>query len=171
MLTRSHLTLATALAIAALAAPAATAMPADPSSGDPRQADMHASTVTPQDARGEHAASLADPGQADMHASTAKGTDVAAPDQQASTVTTQDVRGENAASLADDPAATVDLRTPDAAEPFTRPVVVEVDGEPSSPGFDWTAAIIGLAAGLAFAVLAGTAVSGSRRYRSRPRTV
>jgi hypothetical protein len=134
MLTRSHLTIATALAIAAIAAPAASAMPADTNRGgagaDPRQADMHASTVTPPDAR-----------------------------------------GENAASLADDPAATVDLRTPDAVEPFSRPVVVEVGGEPASPGFDWTAAIIGLAGGLAFAVLAGTAVSGGRRYRSRPRTV
>jgi hypothetical protein len=129
MLTRSHLTIATALAIAALAAPAATAMPADPAGGDPRQADTHASTVTPQDARGEHAA-----------------------------------------SLADEPAATVDLRSPDAVEPFTRPVVVEVDGEPVSPGFDWTSAIVGLAGGLAFAVLAGAAVSGGRRLRSRPHT-
>jgi hypothetical protein len=133
MLTRSHLTLATALAIAALAAPAATAMPADPNRGaagsDARQSDMHAGTVTPQDAR-----------------------------------------GENAASLADDSAPVADLRSPDAVEPFARPVVVEVDGEPASPGFDWTAAIVGLAGGLAFAVLAGAAVSGGRRLRSRPHT-
>jgi hypothetical protein len=127
MLTKSHLTLATALAIAALAA---TAMPA---AGDPwaseRHADMSADTVTPPDARGEYAA-----------------------------------------DLADEDAAASDRRTPDAVEQFTRPVVVEV-GEPGSPGFDWTAAIIGVAGGLAFAVLASVAVSGGRRRRSRPRTV
>jgi hypothetical protein len=143
MLTKSHLTIATALAVAAIAAPAATAMPADPvdaqdvrsypTLADPRtgppQGDLHAGTVTPSDARGEHAASLADrPAEAD-------------------------------------------LRTPDAVEPFVRPVVVEV-GEPvSSPGFDWTAAIIGIAGGLALAVLAAAAISGGRRRQGRPSTV
>ena len=56
----------------------------------------------------------------------------------------------------------VDRRTPDAVEPFVRPVVVEV-GDPVTPGFDWVAAIIGLAGGLGLAVLAGAAVSGGRR--------
>ena len=129
MLTKSHLTIATALAVVAIAAPAATAMPVDP-----RQVDMHASTVTPPDARGEHAASLAD----DPAASNSRG---------------------------------ADQRTPDAVEPFVRPVVVEVGDDPASPGFDWTAAIIGIAGGLAFAVLAGAAVSGGRRRRTRPSTV
>jgi hypothetical protein len=142
MLTKSRYTVATALAVAAIAAPAATAMPTDqpagqnlpafPTPGDPRadlrQADMHASTVTTRDARGEHAASLS--------------------------------------GLPDG----ADLRTPDAVEPFERPVVVEV-GEPASPGFDWTAAIIGIAGGLALAVLAAAAVSGGRRRHGRPSTV
>src|SRR5215204_6400455 len=98
MLSRTHLTIAVALAILAIGAPAATARDTS-------------------DARGEHAASLS-------------GT-TAAPDSP-----------------------TGDRRTPDAVEPFVRPVVVEV-GDPVTPGFDWVAAIIGLAGGLAFAVLAG----------------
>jgi hypothetical protein len=143
MLTKSRLTIAAALAAAALAAPAASAMPADSvvndqpanrTAADPRQQDMHASTVTAPDARGEHAASIADP-----------------------------------------PAVAVangggDQRSPDAVEPFVRPVVVET-GDPASPGFDWTSAVIGIAAGLAFAALAGAAVSGSRPRRRRPHTV
>jgi hypothetical protein len=140
MLTNSRLTIATAFAVAVIAAPAATAMPAEPQNlpahttpADPRQADMHASTVIGPDARGEHAASLAD--------------DLAAPDDR-----------------------TGDQRTPDAVEQFVRPVVVEV-GDPVSPGFDWTAAIIGIAGGLAFAVLAGAAVTGGRRRRTGASTV
>ena len=34
---------------------------------------------------------------------------------------------------------------------------------PDGGGFDWTAAIIGMAGGLALAVLAGVGVAGSRR--------
>ncbi len=164
MLTKSHLTIATALVVAAIAAPAATAMPADPTSGAANDLPAY---PTPGDVR-------KDPRQADMPSYLeTTGTDVAAPDQQAShasTVTAPDARGEHAASLADRPAV-ADLRTPDAVDPFVRPVVVEVSGEPAAPDFDWTAAIIGLAAGLAFAVLAGVAVSGGRRRHNRPRTV
>jgi hypothetical protein len=98
--------------------------------------------------------------QLDMHASTVK------PDR-----TTSDARGEHAASLSDATAgsgAGSDLRTEAAAEPFAGPVVVEV-GDPVSAGFDWRAAIIGLAGGLAIAVLAGVGVAGGRRRQ--PRTV
>jgi hypothetical protein len=98
-------------------------------------------------------------------------------DMYASTVernSTHDARGEHAASLSDTPAASesprVDLRDAAAREPFVQPVVVEVD-EPISTGFDWTAAIIGIGAGLALAVLAGVGVAGSRRRHARPRTV
>jgi hypothetical protein len=140
MRTRSHRIGATALVVAAIAAPAASAMPIDPTAAggqqaDPRQVDMHASTVTGPsgagiaDARGEHAAAVGQPGAA--------------------------------------PAGRVaDLRTPDAVEPFARPVVVEVDA-PAGPGFDWVAAIIGVAGGLAVAVLAVVAVSGGRRRGTR----
>jgi hypothetical protein len=82
---------------------------------------------------------------------------------------TTDARGEHAASLSDRPvgpeSAQADQRSPDAAEPFVRPVVVEVD-DPISAGFDWTAAIVGMGAGLALAVLAGVGVSGGRRRRA-----
>lgn len=129
---RSHLSIAAALAILAIGAPAATAMPADPTADEQRQANMHASTVVPLDDTRE----------------------------------TSDARGEHAASLAVTPAApdspTGDRRSPDAVEPFVRPVVVEI-GDPVAPGFDWVAAIIGLAGGLGLAVLAGAAVSGGRR--------
>jgi hypothetical protein len=177
MLTKSHLTIATTLAVAALAAPGAMAMPADPAEStskdlpayptplDPRQADMHASTVqTPRDhgvadARGEHATSMADaPSGAD-----ARGEHVAS---------IADARGEHAAATSENRAAADgggDQRSPDAVEPFVRPVVVET-GDPSSPGFDWTSAIIGIAGGLALAVLAGAAVGGGRPRR-RARTV
>jgi len=129
MLTKSRLTVATALAAAAIGAQPAYAGPVDPV--DPRQQDMHASTVT-------------------------------RPDRSA-----DDARGEHAASLADSP-PTGDLRAEASREPIgVQPVVVEVD-EPVSSGFDWTAAIIGLGAGLALAVLAGVGVAGSRR---RPSTV
>ena len=42
--------------------------------------------------------------------------------------------------------------------------------EPASPGFDWTSAIIGAAAGLALAVLAGGAVGGGRVRHGRAGT-
>jgi len=136
MRTRSHLTIAAALAIMAIGAPAATAMPAGPTAGEQRT-DMQGSTVTKPDVAR----------------------------------VIPDARGEHAASLADTPAApdspTGDRRTPDAVEPFVRPVVVEV-GDPVAPGFDWVAAIIGLAGGLGLAVLAGAAVSGGRRRHPDP---
>jgi hypothetical protein len=84
-----------------------------------------------------------------------------------------DVRGENAIGVSDLGTPPVDdKRSPDAREPVggqggAQPVVVEVT-DPDGNGFDWTAAIIGLAGGLAFAVLAGVGVAGSRR---RPTTV
>jgi hypothetical protein len=45
--------------------------------------------------------------------------------------------------------------------------VVEVT-DPAGAGFDWTAAIIGMGAGLALAVLAGVGVAGGRRRHVRP---
>jgi hypothetical protein len=109
MLIRSHLMIATALAIVAIAAPAATAM-----------AERTDGTIA-------------------------------------------DARAEHAAALADAPAVVEggDQRSPDAVEPFVRPVVVNTEA-PASTGFDWTSAIIGIAGGLALAVLAGAAVSGGR---------
>jgi hypothetical protein len=84
-----------------------------------------------------------------------------------------DLRGENALGVSDlgTPPAD-DQRSPDAREPVggqgvAQPVAVEVI-DPDGSGFDWVAAIIGLAAGLALAVLAGVGVAGSRR---RPTTV
>jgi hypothetical protein len=149
MLTKSHLTIATALVVAAIAAPAATAMPADSTPGGANDLPAYA---TPGDLRTEGS-------QADVYSST---------------VTKPDARGEHAASLADDSTAPDsrggDRRSPDAVEPFVRPVVVEV-GEPHSPGFDWISAIIGIAGGLALAVLAGAAVSGARPRHRRARTV
>ena len=38
--------------------------------------------------------------------------------------------------------------------------------KPAGGGFDWTAAIIGMGAGLALAVLAGVGVAGGRRWPS-----
>lgn len=99
----------------------------------------------------------ADARQQDMHAST-----VQRPDRS-----TADARGEHAASLSQ-ASPQDDQRTPDTRVPVTaQPVVVEVS-DPVNAGFDWTAAIIGLGAGLALAVLAGVGVAGSRR---RPTTV
>jgi hypothetical protein len=142
MLTKSRLAVVTALAVAALGAPPAIAMPSEPAGTDPRQQDMHASTV-----------------------------EVAGGQQDSST---QDARGEHAAALAERSAgsdgARVDLRGDAAREPFVQPVVVEVD-EPASVGFDWQAAIIGLGAGLALAVLAGVGVAGGRRRQAGARTV
>jgi hypothetical protein len=116
MLTKSRITLATALATVALGTPPALATPSEPA-----------------DFRGEHAASLSD-----------------------------------RPAVSDSPAG--DHRTPDAVEPFVRPVVVEID-EAVPAGFDWTAAIIGMGAGLALAVLAGVGVAGGRRRHARPSTV
>jgi hypothetical protein len=85
------------------------------------------------------------------------------------TTSVRDVRGENAASIpAASASAARDLRTPDAQLPVSapsQPVVVEVNRR---GGFDWTAAIIGMGAGLALAVLAGIGVSGGRRRPFRP---
>ncbi len=80
-----------------------------------------------------------------------------------------DRRGEHAAALSDSPG--VDLRTEAAVEPFAAPVVVEVE-DPVSTGFDWVAAVIGLAGGVAIAVLAGVGVGvGRRRRHAQPRAV
>lgn len=117
MLTKSRITLATALATVALGAPSALAAPVDP-----------------VDLRGEHAASLSET----------------------------------------KPAA--DHRSPDAREPTgggqtaASPVVIEVE-EAVPAGFDWTAAIIGMGAGLALAVLAGVGVTGGRRRHAGASTV
>jgi hypothetical protein len=99
----------------------------------------------PTDYRGEHAASLS----------------------QTTGVTASDARGEHAASLSQPSGAVAnDQRTADAREPFV-PVVIDV-GAPESGGFDWVAAIAGVAGGLAFAILAGIGVTGSRRRPARP---
>jgi len=71
-------------------------------------------------------------------------------------------------SISDNPKG--DFRTEAAVEPFAGPVVVEA-GNPVSTGLDWTAVIIGLAGGLAIAVLAGVGVAGGRRRHAQPRTV
>jgi hypothetical protein len=125
MLSKTRRTVAVALAASFIGAAPAAAMPSDQvGKTDPRQLDMHASTV-------------------------------------------QDARGENSASLAQ-PKPSADLRTADARDPVgSQPVVVEVSDPATPAGFDWTAAIIGLGAGLALAVLAGVGVTGTRR---RPRT-
>src|SRR5215207_9817066 len=88
-------------------------------------------------------------------------------------VTGSDLRGEHAIDVTDPvtPPAN-DQRSPDAREPVggpgvAQPVVVEVT-DPDGSGFDWRAAIIGMAGGLALAVLATVGVAGSRR---RPTTV
>jgi hypothetical protein len=77
----------------------------------------------------------------------------------------------NAASLSESRAGSdtpaVDARGEFSREPTIPPVVVEID-DPVSGGFDWTAGIIGLAGGVAVAVLAGAAVAGSRRRSIRP---
>ena len=84
-----------------------------------------------------------------------------------------DLRGENAIGVSDPGTPPADdQRSPDAREPVggqgvAQPVVVEVT-DPAGSGFDWTAAIIGMAGGLALAVLAGVGVAGNRR---RPTTV
>jgi hypothetical protein len=84
-----------------------------------------------------------------------------------------DLRGENAVGTPDPVIRLADdQRSPDAREPVggqgvAQPVVVEVPN-PDGTGFDWIAAIIGMGAGLALAVLAGVGVAGGR---GRPTTV
>ncbi len=99
----------------------------------------------------------------------------AAPTSAFATASTGDLRGENAASQSLTAPATGDLRGESAASqsvtgtgvgaPSAPPVVVEVT-KPVSGGFDWTAAIIGMSAGLALAVLAGVGVAGGRHRPS-----
>jgi hypothetical protein len=107
-------------------------------------------------------------------AATAMPADVTAGGENATVAgTIDDARGEHAASLSHPRSVggvAGDQRSPDAVAPFVRPVVVET-GEPSSPGFDWTSAIIGIAGGLALAVLAGAAVTGGRVRHRSTRTV
>ena len=82
-----------------------------------------------------------------------------------------DLRGEYAIGLSDPGTPPADdQRSPDARAPVggqgvAQPVVVEVT-EPDGSGFDWTAAIIGMAGGLALAVLARVGVAGSRRRQT-----
>jgi len=113
---------------------------------------------------------LAVPGGDDL-----RGENAAALSAQAGSrpVTGSDLRGEHAIDVTDPvtPPAN-DQRSPDAREPVAgpgvaQPVVVEVT-DPDGGGFDWRAAIIGMAGGLALAVLASVGVAGSRR---RPTTV
>jgi len=140
MLEQSRLTLATALAIAALGASPALAAPTDPvatSTGE-GVASQHRSSL---DARGENAASGSDYAHGGTHYPVAPASGAGAGDR----------------------------RTPDAVEPFVRPLPVAT-AEPASPGFDWTSAIIGAAAGLALAVLAGGAVGGGRVRHGRAGT-
>jgi hypothetical protein len=138
MLEQSRLTLATALAIAALGASPALAAPIDPVASGTGEA-VASQDRGALDARGENAASGSDYAHGGTHYPVA-------------------------------PASSAgDQRTPDAVEPFVRPVPVET-GEPASPGFDCTSSIIGAAAGLALAVLAGGAVGGGRLRHGRAGT-
>jgi hypothetical protein len=81
-----------------------------------------------------------------------------------------DRRGENAVGVSEPGTPPADdQRSPDAREPVggqgvAQPVAVEVI-DPDGSGFDWTSAIIGLAGGLALAVLA----NGFRAPRGGPR--
>lgn len=87
--------------------------------------------------------------------------------------THSELRGENAIGASDpgtppaDDQRSADAREPVGGQGVAPPVVVEVTN-PDGGGFDWTAAIIGVAGGLALTVLAGVAIAGSRR---RPTTV
>jgi hypothetical protein len=80
-----------------------------------------------------------------------------------------DLRAENAIGVTDPVTPPADdQRSPDAREPVgghgvAQPVVLEVSN-PVGGGFDWTAAIIGMAAGLGLTVLVGAAVTGIRRH-------
>ncbi len=80
--------------------------------------------------------------------------------------------GEHAASLSDIEPRPVpterelgDLRTESAQEPF-QPVVVEVEEQVAS-GFDWSAAGIGAAGGLALVLIGGAAVALARHRPAR----
>jgi hypothetical protein len=80
--------------------------------------------------------------------------------------------GEHAASLNGlEPSAATpqrelgDLRTESAQEPF-QPVVVEVEEQVAS-GFDWSAAGIGAAGGLALVLIGGAAVAVARHRPAR----
>jgi hypothetical protein len=121
MLTKSRITFATALAVAAIGTSPALAI-----------ADWNVQGSPPNDGR-ENPTS---------------------PIGAGSESSTPDARGEYSASLSESaPATAPDLRTADAQEPFVRPVVVEI-GDPAPGGFDWPAAIIGLAGGLGLNVVA-----------------
>jgi hypothetical protein len=155
MFSSTRSTLAVAVAATILGASPALAMP--PASGTGLGGENAVSRSISSDLRGEHAAALSETRGQNPETRSATGADL---------------RGENAIGASDPvtpPAG--DQRSPDAREPVggqgvPQPVVVEVT-DPSGSGFDWTAAIIGMAGGLALAVLAGVAVAGSRR---RPRT-
>jgi hypothetical protein len=151
MLFRTSRIVIATLAVVTLGATPALAMPIDPTS--------------PADARGEQAASLSG-------VSGARGDQVVSPSGVA------DARGEQAASLSATGAASLsatapsqsvtelrDLRTEIAREPL-QPVVVEVD-EPVVSGFDWGAAAIGAAGGLALVLIAGAAVMFARHRPAR----
>lgn len=149
-ITRS--TLAVALAATTLGASPALAISADDDlRGENAAAQSLPVAATGSDLRGEHAA-----GQAGAPAATGS-----------------DLRGEHAIAATDIATSPAnDRRSPDARVPVggsvgAQPVVVEVT-DPTGSGFDWVAAIIGMGAGLALAVLAGVGVAGGRR---RPTTV
>ena len=79
-----------------------------------------------------------------------------------------DARGEHAKSQTQATAAPssggfADLRSPDAVQPFERPVIVEVGGPVPSSGIDWSAVLIGLGAGAALVLLATAGVVTTRR--------
>lgn len=84
-----------------------------------------------------------------------------------------DVRGEHAVAQSESvsaPSAGLDLRSPDAVEPFVRPVIIEID-EPAAGGFDWSAGAIGLGAGAALVLLTTAGVLTGRRRHAGPTTV
>ena len=114
MLEQSRLTLATALAIAAFGASPALAAPIDP-----------VATGTGEGVASQDRSSL---GRARR-------------ERRVGVATTHTAAPRDPVAPASG-AGAGDQRTPDAVEPFVRPVAVAT-GEPASPGFDWTSAIIG----------------------------
>ena len=79
-----------------------------------------------------------------------------------------DVRGEYSKGQSEVTTAPsggfTDLRSPDAAVPFERPVIVEVGGPVPNNGIDWVAVLIGLGAGAALVLLATAGIVATRRH-------
>ena len=140
--------IAAPLVIVAIAAPAAQAMPADP-----RQLDMHASTVqksesATQDLRSENAADTSR---------------VPVSPQTSTPAPTQDLRGEAAADKSPVPAPPIGLpvwpRNPEPIVPVSQEPVATGGGD---DGIEWPLSGIVIAAAL---LLGGTLGVAGTRYR------